>query len=99
MLTQYEALNHGLVIVETRINASALYLLFKIFHAIECVHVRRVEDGTADREVHVGSPEIALQNSRNRARQTPASGGVFQVIRGNAKGHPRRVGNSGGIHI
>src|SRR5258708_37747681 len=74
MLTQHEALDHGMVIVETCINASVLYLCFKIFRAAECVRVRRVEDCTAHSEVYPGSLEIAFQDSRNRARKTPVSG-------------------------
>ena len=45
-----------MVIVETRKNPSILNLFFKVFRAVECVHVRRVEDGTADREVQLGVP-------------------------------------------
>src|SRR6266481_2056945 len=99
MLTQHEALDHGMVIVETCINSSVLYLCFKIFRAAECVRVRRVEDCTAHSEVHLRSLEIAFQDSRNRTRKTPVSGGIFRVIRSGAKGHPRRVGNSAGISV
>lgn len=86
-----------MVIVETRINASVLYLCFQIFRAAKCVHVRRVEDGAADSEVDVGSPEIAFQNSRDRTRKTAVSGGIFRVVRRSAQGHPRRVGDRRGI--
>src|SRR6266851_2112052 len=88
-----------MVIVEACVNASIPYLLFKIFSAVECVRVRWVEDGTADSEVHVGSPEIAFQNTRDRARNTSVSGGIFRVIRGGAKGHPGWVGNRGRISV
>src|SRR5260370_41218227 len=86
-----------MVIVEACVNASIPYLLFKIFSAVECVRVRWVEDGTADSEVHVGSPEIAFQNTRDRARNTSVSGGIFRGIRGVAKRHPRWVGKRGTI--
>src|SRR5213594_1629332 len=88
-----------MVIVETCINASVPYLFFKIFRAVECVHMRRVEDCAADSEVHVRSPEIAFQDTRDRARNAPVGSWVFRMIGGGAKGYPRRVGNRGGISV
>ena len=60
VLAEQQSLQNGMVIVESCVNASVLYLFFKVFRAVECVHVRRVKDGAADSEVHVRSRKIAL---------------------------------------
>src|SRR5216684_7331736 len=67
--------------------------------AVECVDMRRAEDCAADSEVHVRSPEVALQDSRDRTRKTRLAGRIFRMIGGGAQRHPRRVGNRGGISI
>src|SRR6266403_1031956 len=88
-----------MVIVEAGINASIPHLLFKVLGTAESVNVGWVKYCAADSEIHMRSPEIAFQDFRDRARKTTVSGGVFRVIRGDAKGHPRRVGNRGGIPV
>src|SRR5260370_35217976 len=88
-----------MVIVESCINSSIPYLLFEILRAVERVHVRRVEDGAADSEVHIRSPEITFQDSGDRTGDTSVSGWIFRMIWSGAERHPRRVGNRGGIPV
>ena len=99
VVPQDEALYHGMVIVEPCINARGSYFFFKVFRAVERVCMGRAKDGAADGKGHVGSPEIAFQDFRYRARKTPVSRWVFRVIRRSAEWHPCRVGNRGGIPV
>ncbi len=77
VLTQHKALQHRMVIVKASIYACVLDLFFKIFHAVESMHVRGIEDRAADGEVHVRGSEIAHQDSRDCARKTPVAGWIF----------------------
>src|SRR6266852_2895501 len=88
-----------MVIVETCIDAGVLHLFFKVFRAVESVNVRWIEDCAANREVHVRSPEVAFQDSRDRTGKARVTSRIFRMIGGGAQGRPGRVGNRGGIPV